>query len=207
MKTLNERRSSGADGANDGGTKKLAAIVEFDAFMRGGDGAAIQENGDARFFHFLAGEVAESGSDLGQDLVLRMDHGYDDIFFAEIAVKASAATNKLVQFARHFNPAEAGAHDDEMEKLAASLGIGGCFGVFQLTDDVLPKVDGIAHDLESESVLGHAWNDAEIAVRTTGKDQMVVVQVRPNAVALVIFNFGAGQVDSFHPLGTAANAG
>jgi hypothetical protein len=72
-------------------------------------------------------------------------------------------------------------------------------------DDVLSEVDGVVHDLESESVLRHAWDDAEVAVRSTGEDHMVVVQARPDAVALVIFNLGSGQIDSFHALGTAAD--
>jgi hypothetical protein len=205
MEALNQRRSGGADGTNDGGANKLAAITEFDAFMRGGDGTRFQENGDAGFFHFLAGEIAKRGGHFGQYLVLRMDHGHYDILFPEIAVEAGAAANQFVEFAGDFDPAEPGPHDDEMEKPAASLGIGGCFGAFHLMDDVLSEVDGVVHDLESESVLRHAWDDAEVAVRSTGEDHMVVVQARPDAVALVIFNLGSGQIDSFHALGTAAD--
>ena len=50
-----------------------------------------------------------------------MDHGYDDIFFPEIAVEAGAAANEFVEFAGDFDPAEPGAHDDEMEEPAASF--------------------------------------------------------------------------------------
>jgi hypothetical protein len=207
MEALNERRRGCADGTNDGGAKELAAVFEFDPFMGGGDGAGIQEDSDAGFFHFFAGEIAKRWADFGQYLVLRVDHGYDSILFLEIAVEAGAAANQFVEFAGDFDPAEPGAHNDEMEEPAASLGISSCFGVFHLTDDVLPEVDRVAHDLESESVVRHARDDPEVAVRATGENNMVVVEARPDAVALVVFNFGGREVDSLDTFGAAANAG
>lgn len=207
IEVLNEGRGGGADGANDGGSLELAAIFEFDSLVGGGDGTSFQENGDAGLFHFLSGKFAEGGSDFRQDLVLGMDHGHDDIFFAEVAVEAGAAANEFVEFAGNFNATETGAHDDEMEIRAATLGIAGGFGLFHLTDDVLAEVDGVAHDLEGESVLGHAGDDAEVAVRATSDGQVIVVQTRQDPVPIVILNLGSSQIDPLDALGAATYAG
>src|SRR5208282_1893226 len=110
-------------------------------------------------------------------------------------------------FAADLDTAETGAHDDEMEKPAAAFRIVGGFGTFHLTDDMLAEIDGIAHDFEGEGVLGHAGDDAEVAIRTAGDDHMVVVQAGQSAVAIVIYDLGGGQVDSLYALGAAADAG
>jgi hypothetical protein len=78
--------------------------------------------------------------------------------------------------------------------------------LLHLSDDVLAELDGIAHDFEGEGVLGHAWNDAEVALGATGDDEVVVVEASEGAVAVVKFNLGGLQVDPLHALGTAANA-
>jgi len=76
-----------------------------------------------------------------------------------------------------------------------------------LTDDVLAEIDGVAHDFEGESVLGHARDDAEVAVGTASNGQVIVVQTRQDAVSIVIFNLGGSQIDPLDALGAAANAG
>jgi hypothetical protein len=58
-----------------------------------------------------------------------------------------------------------------------------------LPDDLLAKLDSVAHDLEGEGVVAHSGDDAEIAFRSTGDDDMAVVQVRQGAVAIVELNF------------------
>src|SRR5271170_4991565 len=125
-----------------------------------------------------------------------MNHRDNDIFFAEIAVEACTAANELVDFTADFDATEARADDDEMEKPAAALGIAGGFRLFHSTDDLLAEIDSVAHDFKGEGVLGHAGDDAEVAIRTAGDDHVVVVQTSEGAVTIVIFNFRSGQVDS-----------
>jgi hypothetical protein len=148
---------------NNGGSLELAAIVEFDALVSGSDGTSFREDDDAGLFHFLTSEFAESRSDFRQDLILTMYHSHDNIFFSEAAVEAGAAANKFIEF----------AHNNEVDERTAALGIASGFGLFHSTDDVLAKVDGVAHDLERESMLGHARDDAEVAVRSTRDNQVV----------------------------------
>jgi hypothetical protein len=73
-----------------------------------------------------------------------------------------------------------------------------------LTDDVLAEVDGVAHNFEGESVLGHAGDDGEVAFGATSDDHVVVVETSESAVAIVEFNFGSLQVDPLDALGAAA---
>jgi hypothetical protein len=118
-----------------------------------------------------------------------MNQADNHIFLAEVLIKAGAASDKFIDFAGDFHAAEAGTHDDEAEMPSAEIGISGGFGGFHVADDLLAKLDSVAHDLEGEGVVAHSGDDAEIAFRATGDDNMVVVQARQRAVAIVELNF------------------
>src|SRR5258708_39567079 len=105
-----------------------------------------------------------------------MNQADNHIFLAEIFIKASAASDKFIDFAGDFHAAEAGTHDDEAEMPSAEVGIRGGFGGFHLADHLLAKPDSVAHDFESEGVGGHSGDDAGIAFRATVAGQMAVVQ-------------------------------
>ena len=157
--------------------------------MRCGDRSGIQQHGDAGFFHLFSGEFAELRCYFGQDLVLGMNQADNHIFLAEILIKARAASYKFIDFASDFHAAEAGTHDDEAEMPTAEIWISSGLGALDLADDLLAKLDSVAHDLEGEGVVGHSGDDTEIAFRATGDDNMVVVQARQRAVAIVELNF------------------
>ena len=185
IESLHNGRDRSADGADDCGAGQHASIVEFDTLMRCGNRAGIEQHGDSGFFHLFSGEFAEFGCYFGQDLVLGMNQADNHIFLAEILIKAGAAADKFIDFAGDFHPAEAGTHDDKAEMPSAEIGIRGGFGGFHLADDLLAKLDGVAHDLEGEGVVAHSGDDAEIGLRATGDDDMIVVQARQRAVAIV----------------------
>ncbi len=162
--------------------------MKFDAFMRSGNCAGVPQHGNAGLFHFFSGEFAKLGRDFGQDLVLGIDQVDNNIFLAEIAVKAGAAANELIDFAGDFYSAEACSHDDEAEMPTAEIGIRGGLGGFHLTNDLLAKLDGVAHDFEGEGVFAHSGNDSKIAFGAAGDRDMVVVQTRKGAAAIVKLN-------------------
>ena len=90
---------------------------------------------------------------------------------------------------------------------SAEIGISGGFGGFHLADDLLAKLDSVAHDFEGEGVVAHSGDDAEIAFRATGDDNMVVVQARQRAIAIVELNFRRGKIYPLHALGPALDTG
>src|SRR5258706_4478612 len=118
---LNDGRGRGADGADHRGSRQHAAVVKFDSLMRCGNCASVQQHGDASLFHFCSGEFAKFGRDFGQDLVLGMNQADDNIFLAEISIKAGAAANELIDFAGDFYAAETRSHDDEAEMPTADI--------------------------------------------------------------------------------------
>jgi hypothetical protein len=174
--------------------------------MRCGSRTRIQQHGDASLFHLLPGEFAQLGCHFGQNLVLGMYERDTDIVFAEIAVEAGAAANELIDFAGDFDTAETGSHDDEAEMPTTEIRISSGFGEFHLMDDVLAKIDGVAHDFEGEGVIAHSGYDSEIAFRAAGNDDMIVVQAYEGSVAIVELDFRGGKVYSLHALGTATYA-
>jgi hypothetical protein len=70
----------------------------------------------------------------------------------------------------------------------AEIGISRGFGVFHVMDDVLAKIDGVAHDLEGEGVFAHSGNDSQIAFGATGDHDVVIVQAGEGTVAIVKLN-------------------
>jgi hypothetical protein len=118
-----------------------------------------------------------------------MNQGDHDIFFAEIAVKARAAANEFIDFARNFYAAESGSHDDEAEVPATDIGLSGGFSEFHLTDNVLTELNGIANDFESKSVIAHSRDDAQIAFGAAGDNDMVIMQARECAICILELNF------------------
>src|SRR5258706_13577612 len=114
-----------------------------------------------------------------------MDQADDNIFLAEISIKAGAAANELIDFAGDFYAAETRSHDDEAEMPTAEIGISRGFGVFHLMDDVLAKIDDVAHDVEGKGVFAHSGEDSQIAFGATGDHDVVVVQTREGPVAIV----------------------
>ena len=128
------------------------------------------------FSILLSGKIAERGCYFGQDLVLRVDHRDRDIFFTKVPVEPRAAANELVDLAGNFDTTETSAYDDEAEVPPAAVWIARGLGIFHLLHDVLAKIDGVAHDLKREGVIGHSRNNSEIAFRAAGEDYVVVVQ-------------------------------
>src|SRR5258708_40279736 len=105
-----------------------------------------------------------------------MDQDHNNIFLAEIPVKAGAAADQFIYFAGNFYAAEARSHDDEPEMPTAELGIRGGFAGFHLTDDVLAKKDGVAHDLEDEGDVGRPGDKSRSAFGAAGTHSEVVGQ-------------------------------
>src|ERR1700746_1888331 len=126
--------------------------------MRRCNRAGIEQDGDTGFFHFLLGEVPQRRRYFGQNLILGMNQGNGDITLAKVSIKAGTTSNELVDLSGHLGAAEARSYDDEAEVPATTLGIARGLRPFHLTNDVLPKINCIAHDLEGERMLGHSWN-------------------------------------------------
>src|SRR5258708_27695984 len=114
-----------------------------------------------------------------------MNQADNHIFLAEIFIKASAASDKFIDFAGDFHSAEAGTHDDEAEMPSAEIGISGGFGGFHLADDLLAELDSVAHDLEGGGVVAHSGDDAGISFRATGNDNIVGKPARQSPLAIV----------------------
>jgi len=102
VESLNNRRGGGADGTNDRRTFSMRPSLSSTSLMRCGDGSGVQQHGDAGFLHLFPGEFAELRRYFGQDLVLGMDKADDNIFLAEISIKAGAAANEFIDFAGDF---------------------------------------------------------------------------------------------------------
>ncbi len=166
----------------------IFSIVQFDALVGSRDGTRIQQDADAGFLHLLSGELAERRRHLGQDMVLGMDQGDNNVFLFEVAVKAGAAANQFVDFSSDLNAAETCSHDNEAEVPAQAIGVARCFSLFQLAYDVLAKVNGVAHDLEGKSMLGHARDDTQVAFRAAGDHDVVVMQASEHSGAIVKFD-------------------
>ncbi len=188
IEALHNGGDRGSDRADDSGAQQHASIVEFDSLMRCRNRAGIQQHGDAGSLHLLPCEFAQLCRYFGQDLALGIDQRDNHIIFAEIAVKAGAAANEFIDFSGYFRTAEARSHDDEAEIPAAAIGITRGLGIFHLMDDMLAKINGIAHNLEGKSVFAHSGDDSQIAFRAAGNHDVVVVQACQCAVAIVELN-------------------
>ena len=117
-----------------------------------------------------------------------MDQRYNDIFFSKITVEARTAPNQLIDFSCDLYAAEAGSYDDEVEMPAPAIGITGDLGGFHLTDDLLTKINGIAHNLEGKGVFAHPGNNSQIAFRAAGNHDVVIMQARQRALSVVELN-------------------
>jgi hypothetical protein len=144
---------------------------------------------------------------LGQDDVTIVDERDGYFVFLEIPVKAGATAHQFVNFPRDLNSAETSSHDNEAQMPAAPLAVICYLGLFHLAHDVLAQVDGIAHHLETEGMLGHSGGNAEITLRSTGNHDVVVRQSTQGAAAIFEFDFGGSQVDSVHALRPARHSG
>src|SRR4029077_15773021 len=134
-----------------------------------------------------------------------MDQRDDNILLFEVPVKARAAANQLIDFSGDLNAAEACSHDNEAEMSAPPIGIAGSFSLFHLTHDMLSKVNGIAHDLEGERMLGHSGDDTEVAFRSAGDHHVIVVQASEHSGPIVKFDLRGGKIDPLNAFGTATN--
>jgi hypothetical protein len=105
-----------------------------------------------------------------------VDDGDGYILPPKIVVKAGAATNQFIDFTRKFYATEAGTDNDEAEVPTALIGVCSSLRMLHLMDDMLAEIDGISHDLKAKRMVGHSWDDTQVAFRATGNHQMVVVQ-------------------------------
>jgi len=138
---------------------------------------------------------------------LRVDERDGDIFLPKIVVEAGTAADEFVDFTGNFNSAETGADNNEIQIVAAAIGIRGSFGFLHLKDDMLAEINGVAHDFESKSVFGHAGNDAEVAVGTAGDDDVIEVESSEGTIFVLVRNFTGVKIDSLYALGAAVYAG
>src|SRR5262249_30026731 len=114
-----------------------------------------------------------------------MDDGDDHVLPAEVAVKAAAAADQLVDFSGKLYTAEAGTDNDEVKVPAPAIGVSSDLGMLHLVDDMLAEIDGIAHDFEAKRMVGHSGDDAQVALGTTGNHHVVVVQARQRTGSIV----------------------
>ena len=175
--------------------------------MRCRNRAGIQQYGDAGFFHLFPGEFAELGRYFGQDLVLGMNQADHHIFFAEISIKTRATANELIDFTRQFYAAEAGTDNDEAKVPAPTLGVSGSLGMLHLVDDMLAKINGIAHDLEAKRMVGHSGDDSQVALGATRNHNVVIVQAGLRTRSIVKLNLRRMKVYPLYSLRAALDTG
>src|SRR5262249_29908659 len=106
-----------------------------------------------------------------------------------------------IDFSSKFYAAEAGTDNDEVKVPAPAIGVSRSFGVLHLVDDMLTQLYGVAHDLEAKRMVGHTWDDAQVALGTTGNHNMVVGQARQRTGSVVELNLRGTQIYSLHSLG------
>src|SRR5262249_48602517 len=135
-----------------------------------------------------------------------MDDGDDYVLLAEVAVEAAAAANQLVDFSGKLYTAEAGTDNDEAEVPTPAIGVTSSLGMLHLMDDMLPQIDGIAHDLEAKRMVGHARDDAQVALGTTSNHDMVVVQTQQRTGSIVKLNLRRTEIYPLHSFRATADA-
>src|SRR5262249_53706944 len=112
----------------------------------------------------------------------------DYVLPPEVAIKAAAAANQLIDFSGKLYTAEAGTDNDEAKVPATAIGVSGSLGMLHLVDDMLAQIDGIAHDLEAKRMVGHSGDDAQVGLGTTGNHDVVVLQARQRTSSIVKLN-------------------
>src|SRR5215469_12824204 len=207
VERLNNVRRRGSDGAGDRASPQHLSIIELHTLMRCSNSAGIQQNRDAGFFHLFPGEFAELGRYFGQDLVLGMNQGDHHIFLAEISIKARAAADKFIDFTTDFHTAEARTHDDEAEVPAPTLGVSSSLGMLHLVDDMLAKINGIAHNLEAKRMVGHSGDDSQVALGATRNHNVVIVQAGLRTRSVVKLNLRRMKVYPLYSLRAALDTG
>jgi hypothetical protein len=105
-----------------------------------------------------------------------VDDRDDYILPPKIVVKAGAATNQFIDFTRKLYATEAGTDNDEAEVPTALIGIRSSLGMLHLMDDMLAEINRISHDLKAKRVVGHSWNDTQVAFGAAGNHEMIVMQ-------------------------------
>src|SRR6266446_8312584 len=117
-----------------------------------------------------------------------MDQRDDNILLFEGPVKAGAAANQLIDFSSDFDAAEACSHHNKAQMPALAVRVGRCFGLLHLPHDVLAKINGVAHDLEGKSMLGHPGDNAQVTLRSAGDYDLIIVQTLERAGPIVKFD-------------------
>jgi hypothetical protein len=134
-----------------------------------------------------------------------MDDRNNYILPAKVEVKAAAAANQLIDFAGKFHAAEAGTDNDEAQVPAPAIGITSRLGMLHLVDDMLAKVNGIAHNLETKRMVGHSGDDPQVGLGATGNHDVVVMQARQRTGSIVKFNLRSAKVNPLHALRATPN--
>src|SRR5258708_1246798 len=96
-----------------------------------------------------------------------MDQSHRPVLFSEIWIKARAAPNEFIYFPGSLNTADPRSHHDEIKVPFLPRWVGRSLGLFHLPHDLLAKLDGIAHYLESERMLSHSRDYSQIAFSAT----------------------------------------
>src|SRR5215831_10013347 len=105
-----------------------------------------------------------------------MDQADHHIFLAEISIKARAAADKFIDFTTEFHTAKARPYDNEAKVPPPTLGVSSSFGMLHLLDDMLAKINSIAHNLEAKRMVGHSGDDSQVALGATRNHNAVIVQ-------------------------------
>jgi hypothetical protein len=195
LQALEGRGGRIADGADGRRTLNELAAFESDPFRSGEGDAGIEQNLNAGLFHFLAGELAELGTDLGKELVSRMNENDTNVFAAKIVKVTGAAPEQIVYFAGGLGAAESATNDDEGKVPSAPFRVSANLGGFHSLHDVGTERGGVTDAFERERMVGHSGNDIEVGGAAASDDDLIVRHAGGMALIGLVLDFLFCQVD------------
>lgn len=126
--------------------------MAVDAGVHGGG----QVDLDTAAFEVLLAVLAELGTDLGEDLVGGVDEDEAHVLTGHVLVVLRGVPGHVLDLADGLRTGETAAHEDEGERLAADLLVGGGVGLVELLEDVVTQADGLLDALHADALLGEA---------------------------------------------------
>ena len=143
--------------------------VTVDAGVHGGGEVDLH----AAALQVLLAVLAELGADLRQDPVGGVDEDEAHVVAGDVGVVLRRVTGHVLDLADGLRSREATADEDEGERLAADLLVGGGVGLVELLDDVVAQTDGLLDALHADALLGEAGDREGTGDRAHRDDQVV----------------------------------
>ncbi len=140
-----------AGGPHDGVGVDLQAVLQHHVAVDAGVHGGVEVDLDAAALKVLPAPRAELGADLGEDLVGGVHQDEAHVLAGHVLVVLGGVAGHVLDLADGLRTREATADEDEGQRPAADLLVGGRVGLVELLQHVVAQADGLLDALHADA--------------------------------------------------------